>query len=300
VLAGDELEALGFGTVWEALAMVPGIQPVRSGAAPSTIVRGIQFPFNSGNLKILLDGVPLTRQSSAINSSLLYLPIRQVERIEVIRGPGSVIYGDFAFMGLINVITRRDGQEAHLRLDDDGLFGAGAVVALGGGESPWRLSANVAAGVDEEATLPGAREGEEEGGSAVASVERGGFTFTGQAFQHEVDDTSPPGTPGGPVQLEETSWSLDARYGRDLLPELRLAGYATLLGADYTSSQFTLDDRVTRGGLDLTWDGWSGQSWLAGVEYAAQDIHRATANLPGGGPQFHATSPRWCCRTAST
>src|SRR5262249_39378480 len=45
VLAGDELEALGFRFVWDSLAMVPGIQPVRGAVgSPSTIVRGIQFP----------------------------------------------------------------------------------------------------------------------------------------------------------------------------------------------------------------------------------------------------------------
>ena len=33
------------------------------------------------------------------------LPIEQVERIEVIRGPGSILYGEYAFSGVINVVT---------------------------------------------------------------------------------------------------------------------------------------------------------------------------------------------------
>src|SRR4029078_13627682 len=119
VLQGEELEALGRRFAWDALALVPGIQPVRGQvSSASAVVRGIQFPFNSGNLKILLDGVPLSRQSSGINGSVLFLPVEQIDRIEVIRGPGSVVYGDFAFMGLVNIITRKEGNRVHLRGDD--------------------------------------------------------------------------------------------------------------------------------------------------------------------------------------
>ena len=55
VLHGDELEALGIETAWEALSLVPGIEAVRDPTGnPNVIVRGLEFPFNSGNVKILI------------------------------------------------------------------------------------------------------------------------------------------------------------------------------------------------------------------------------------------------------
>src|SRR5436309_3189506 len=81
----------------------------------------------------------------------------QVERIEVIRGPGSVIYGDFAFMGLINIISRKEGTRAHLRADDDHLLAAGGNATLGGAATPWQLTANLSAARDTDADVEAPR-----------------------------------------------------------------------------------------------------------------------------------------------
>jgi iron complex outermembrane receptor protein len=92
VLTGEEMEALGFETVWEALSLVPGIQVARDIlGTPTRVMGGLQFPFNSGNVKILLDGMPLSREDAGVNGIVLDTPVALVERIEVIRGPGSVV-----------------------------------------------------------------------------------------------------------------------------------------------------------------------------------------------------------------
>jgi outer membrane receptor for ferrienterochelin and colicins len=106
VLQGEELAALGKRTVLDALALVPGIEANRDADGNATLrVRNFDFFFNSGNVKVLVDSIDMAAEVSAINSAVLLMPINQVERIEVIRGPGSNLYGDFAFTGLINIVT---------------------------------------------------------------------------------------------------------------------------------------------------------------------------------------------------
>src|ERR1700756_1134748 len=116
VLEGDDLEALGVATAGEALGLVPGMVPqLDDRASESVIVRGLDFPFNNGNILILVNSIPLSRQDAGINSSALSMPVEQIERIEVIRGPGSVLYGDYAFMGLVNIVTRKEGTRLFTR-----------------------------------------------------------------------------------------------------------------------------------------------------------------------------------------
>src|SRR5206468_9520049 len=63
VLEGDELEALGVRTASEALGLVPGIQSIRDPRTTDlVIVRGLDFPFNSGNIQVLVNSIPLARQ----------------------------------------------------------------------------------------------------------------------------------------------------------------------------------------------------------------------------------------------
>jgi len=61
------------------------------------------------NVKILLDGVPLVDRSDA-RESLNQIDINTVERIEIVEGPMSVIYGTDALAGVINIITKNPGK----------------------------------------------------------------------------------------------------------------------------------------------------------------------------------------------
>jgi len=61
------------------------------------------------NIKILLDGVPMVDRSDA-RESLNQIDINTVERIEIVEGPMSVVYGADALAGVINIITKKAGQ----------------------------------------------------------------------------------------------------------------------------------------------------------------------------------------------
>lgn len=113
VLHSDQLKSQGLATVAEALNQVPGFYTTFDNAGNvRATVRGAGATLNASNLKILVDGVAVNRAANASADWALRLPLSQVERIEVIRGPGSALYGEFAFAGVINIISRRDNAVA--------------------------------------------------------------------------------------------------------------------------------------------------------------------------------------------
>lgn len=109
VVTKDELERFGGTTLRDILERVPGL--ISSGANytnRTTIApRGDQIKQNSSHVLILINGRPVREvQEGGVSSDILEtFPVNIIERIEVIKGPGSVLYGSDAFSAVINVIT---------------------------------------------------------------------------------------------------------------------------------------------------------------------------------------------------
>ena len=102
---------------------------------PVYVIRGINLGYNPQVL-VLLNGVPLTTPFSGNRGhNGDHFPLVNVQRIEVIRGPGSALYGAEAFAGVINIISKTaadiDGTQAGLRL---GSFRSGETWMLHGGQ----------------------------------------------------------------------------------------------------------------------------------------------------------------------
>ena len=119
VLEGEAMQRRGFRTLWEALAAVPGVQTVMNGTGMRSIsVRGVGELFESSKVKLLLNGVAVNSSASATTGTIYDTPVEQIERVEFIRGPGSAIYGEFAFAGVLNVITHREGKAFGVGIED--------------------------------------------------------------------------------------------------------------------------------------------------------------------------------------
>lgn len=286
VLHGNELEALGMNTALEALALVPGVQPTLDPATnPSVVVRGIDFPFNSGNVKLLVDGVPLTRESAGLNGSVLSMPIEQIDRIEVIRGPGSVVYGDFAFMGLVNIVTKKGGVHGWGGGDSDETLTGGGHASWG--DEGWKGTLGLSFFESDDARFQRPRTASEERYTGLLSLERGGFSLSGQLIRRNLNETSVPPPPPGRQSFDETTWAIDARYERELTPALNLVAHAARFATSLQPSplpSITFEDDVSRIGADLTWDGLARQSWLASVEFAHFVIDEARQGVLAGPP----------------
>jgi iron complex outermembrane receptor protein len=271
VLQGDQLEAMGVGTAGEALGLVPGMQAMMDPAgSPSVIVRGIDFPFNSGNIQVLINSVPLTRADAGINASSLLIPVEQIERIEVIRGPGSVIYGDFAFMGLVNIVTRKEGDRLYGRGDQRRLGGGGFASGKSGAVS-W--SANVSHEASKNA-FSSFNRAHDDRTFGVINLSNGGFSLLAQ----EADRGFAP-TGNGP-HFDETSWVVDARYGRDVLPKLHTEAGVSYLHSDFTASNSAFVGHVLKYEGSVIFDRLQRQSWLLGADYSTSTIDRALHSVP--------------------
>ncbi len=129
VLYGDDLLARGFASAAEAMTLIPGVElSLSSDGQTQVYVRGIGTAFASGKIKVLLNGIPFNTTLS-VATTALRIPIEQIDRIEVIRGPGSAIYGEFAFSGVINIVTRRDNNRVFARHGSLGTTTAGGILA---------------------------------------------------------------------------------------------------------------------------------------------------------------------------
>jgi len=119
ILKGDDLRAQGITRVEDALRLVTGAQVVSSGpigSQTSLFLRG----GNSNYVRVLVDGVPLNEAGGAFDFASL--TIDNVDRIEVVQGPTSVLYGSDAVTGVVQIFTR----DGHGPLSTRAFVGAGS------------------------------------------------------------------------------------------------------------------------------------------------------------------------------
>jgi vitamin B12 transporter len=134
VLRGDDLRAQGIRFVSEALRQVTGTQVVQSGSygsATSLFLRGGESDY----VKVLVDGVAVNQPGGTYDFASL--TTENVDRIEILRGPGSVLYGSDAIAGVVQIFTR--GGQPGLALDAAGSGGTF-------GTAEWQLGGQGAAG----------------------------------------------------------------------------------------------------------------------------------------------------------
>lgn len=107
VITKEEIENRGAKLIVDALRDVPGIDVVQTGGLggiTSIFLRGA----NSEHTLVMIDGVEVNDPMSAARSfDFAHLTTDNIERIEVIRGPQSTLYGSDAIAGVINIITRK-------------------------------------------------------------------------------------------------------------------------------------------------------------------------------------------------
>ena len=120
VITRADIERMPAADLYDVLETVPGIHVSRSSYRlfPIVSIRGIHADKNPQVL-MLANGVPLTQVFQGDRGFSSHIPLASIERIEVIRGPGSALYGADAFAGVINIVTRSphsiDGTEVGVR-----------------------------------------------------------------------------------------------------------------------------------------------------------------------------------------
>ncbi|MEO8478877.1 MAG: TonB-dependent receptor [Gemmatimonadota bacterium] len=231
VLEGDDLRDRGISSLLDALRLAPSATVVQLGsygAVTSLFIRGGESDYT----KVLVDGVVVNEPGGSIN--LATLSLEAVDRIEIVRGPTSVLYGADAVSGVVQIFTRRGSGPVR-----------GSVEATAGSFGGRDLRGRVAGSTGAfSASLGGARFASDgiypfnsafTNSSGTAALEwkgRAGTRVEASARYHDATGHFPTDGNGDPVDTDQ----------RTLVGDLVLG--------------LTASHPVTRR-LDLTAEGWS-------------------------------------------
>lgn len=114
IISEEQIEQRQEKTIGDVLRQVPGLHVARSGGPGGTTevrIRGAE----SNHVLVLIDGIEVANSSSAFNFA--NLTADHIERIEVLRGPQSALYGAGATAGVINIITKSQGKHSSISVE---------------------------------------------------------------------------------------------------------------------------------------------------------------------------------------
>ena len=108
VITALQIKERGYESLAEALRSVPGLSIWDDNLISSINIRGFNSVRGwSRTIKIMINGQPVSFRTGSVNLiDEELIPIRAIKRIEIIRGPGSSLYGANAYLGAINIITK--------------------------------------------------------------------------------------------------------------------------------------------------------------------------------------------------
>ncbi len=212
VLNNKELTKLGVLNLREALSLVPGVDiSITMLGVENPIFRGSN-PFAMGQSKLIIDGIVVNSQMFNAYNQYLDMPIDIIERIEVVRGPGSTLNNVNAYAGSIHVITKANNNNKAKK--EKSIFASY-------GSDNYKM------------------------GGFVASYENSDFKISGDLFYQEHDKELPAGPDRlgnssiAPLWLENYALGLNVSY-KDLYLKSRFSGNKG--GVSYGQSFILSDD----------------------------------------------------------
>jgi vitamin B12 transporter len=146
VITAAEIEARQERTFADVLKEVPGLNVVQTGG-PGGVTSVFMRGTNSNHTKVLLDGIDLSDPSNSTGAfDFGQLLTQDIERVEVLRGPQSGLYGSDAIGGVINIITKAGNGPAQFKgLIEGGSFDTfNQAGTLSGAQDDFHYSASVA------------------------------------------------------------------------------------------------------------------------------------------------------------
>lgn len=226
IIERADIERLQPASLPELLRGLPGINISNNGGAgkqTSLFLRGS----DSDHLLVLIDGVKVGSATSGA-AALQNIPVQQIERIEIVRGPRSALYGSEAIGGVIQIFTRRgDGDgfsgDGALWGGSFGTFGGSANLRAGNGQGWFNAGVSSEHSDGFNACEPNvgagcyADEPDKDGNRYVSGQLRGGYHFSERASLElnalrTDSDTDYDGTFSNESKTREQTLSLLGRY----------------------------------------------------------------------------------------
>ncbi|EGM76923.1 outer membrane receptor for ferrienterochelin and colicin [Rheinheimera sp. A13L] len=147
IVSADQIRNSGADSLYQLLEQVSSFYMTGSHFFPNNVssVRGDLLTHADNHVLILLNGKPLRESYSGGINFAIYnaFPVQAISRIEVIRGPGSVLYGSNAYSGVINLVTTEaGGKSIQLSMGEQG-YQSGSLLLSGGEELKLLFAAKV-------------------------------------------------------------------------------------------------------------------------------------------------------------
>lgn len=115
IITKEDIALYGGQSLLQVLERLPSVQMMGSFFYPQNlaVIRGTQLTHSNNEVLVLINGRPLRDSFTGGQNFALFsaFPVTSIKQIEFIRGPGSVLYGSNAFMGVINVITHKTASK---------------------------------------------------------------------------------------------------------------------------------------------------------------------------------------------
>ncbi|KAA0595298.1 iron complex outermembrane receptor protein [Azospirillum lipoferum] len=217
VITAEDIRRSGATSLPEALRLAPNLEVARLNTAGYTVTaRGFNSPESSNKLQVMVDGRSVySPVASTVFWEGVNVPLSEIERIEVVSGPGGTLWGANAVNGVVNVITRSAG-------DSTGGF---AEVGAGSGERNGTLRYGVKA-ADGAMALRGYLTGFDRRSSfAVTRGDASTDAFDGSQAGFRLDGKTGDGAAGGAASYtlqgdlyrNHTEWLDTTLHGGNLL-----------------------------------------------------------------------------------
>lgn len=177
LITREQIVAYGWRTLGDILLRQSGFAPSQDFERVTVSARGKYESWNGNNLRVLVDGVPFNLVSNGTAYIWEMFPLSMVESIEIVKGPGSALYGSNATNGVIAIRTRKPAES---RFAEASVRAGGADThaddLVGGRSYPWL---SLLAGYDHSGTR----------GNVYASYDGSGRTAPDGALRRfEVND----------------------------------------------------------------------------------------------------------------
>jgi vitamin B12 transporter len=268
------LELAGQSSVRDLLAQLPGVQIATNGSYRSTTSLFLRGAVTSQTL-VLIDGVRVGSATSG-GGSLENLPLSRIERIEILRGAASALYGPDAVGGVIQIFTREASQALEL--------GASAGV---GSDGQQQASAHVSGSSGAIGYSFGVSREKASGISAVSNPASGSYNADEDSFDASSADFRLSAQINRAHGLRLSLLRSDTNYGFDSTP------FPNPLGLNRLTSDAR--GKTGLGHATLQWDAQWLPQWhstlTAGTsnEQSLGDYFRTTDGANGGTTQFNTS-----------
>ena len=242
IISREEIQRWGYQSVDEVLHHVAGMYVVNDHIIPNIAIRGISggLRSESGLVKVMIDGHSVAFRSTAGNwLGPELVPMSAVQQIEIIRGPASSLYGADAFLGVINIVTRRPD---HMQ------GGEIALIANRQGGNTWGQDLTVGAKLGDWQVLVALKTSDED---------RSGLELPASSPAPKLPSYAPADRRANGMSLSSTVALARARYAWSRRGSVAITGYYTEIEraaefADWEQLTHNLDRSGRQNGTNIS------------------------------------------------